>query len=665
MEHAADTEQESLEALVSHYSACKSAYYNSTTSLVSDAEFDALERRIRDKCPTHACLQAVGAAVSAGGRTVLLPYWMSSLDKFYPEDTTSLANWMKRLATSECKAGHADAEVMDAHASPKLDGVSGMLVLGGENTPRLLSRGDGRIGSEWTKRLPLIHDGWTYTAAQHVERVVVRGELVIRKVDFEQHGQDYATGRAMVNGLLGATRNLKPELMRYIHFVAYAVYEPIGLSLPEQLELLRAMGMKTVETICDGVRTALRFESEQVATLQKRCSTLFRHWREKCAYETDGVVVHSTRPCAERCCSGNPANAFAYKEVCAEQEGTTTVEGVDWRVSKHGFLKPTVLLRALSVQGVTITKATGFNAKYVVDNAVGPGACVRITRRGDVIPTITAVLRPSTSGKPQLPDRAFEWSDSGVDILLPAQEMAGDPECRARRLALSFQIMGLKQVSDAAAKRLISAGLCEDFLGAMRVTEAEIVKVEGFAALSAAHFVSEIQRGAAAASQAQWIAAGHVFCRSLGTVRQRQVLEVLPLDAPLPADGGRTAVLGLDGFSVITAVRVVACMPAVRAYWKRVQQHCTSATAAPAAAAPTTAAPAAKKVLLTGFRCATLQREIEAAGGAVVSSWSSAVRLVIRRDANYSNRKVENAFAQNITVIARGDGDVVSHMAHC
>ena len=50
-----------------------------------------------------------------------------------------------------------------------------------------------------------------------------------------------------------------------------------------------------------------------------------------------------------------------------------TVVGVDWNVSKWGQLKPRVEIQPVKLQGVTITFTTGFNAKFIVDNSIGPG----------------------------------------------------------------------------------------------------------------------------------------------------------------------------------------------------------------------------------------------------------------------------------------------------
>ena len=74
-----------------------------------------------------------------------------------------------------------------------------------------------------------------------------------------------------------------------------------------------------------------------------------------------------------------------------------------WEVSKDKYIKPKIKINTIELGGVEITYATAFNAKFVIDNCIGPGAQIQIVRSGDVIPKIEKVLKPSETGKPKLP----------------------------------------------------------------------------------------------------------------------------------------------------------------------------------------------------------------------------------------------------------------------
>ena len=113
---------------------------------------------------------------------------------------------------------------------------------------------------------------------------------------------------------------------------------------------------------------------------------------------------------------GNPEHAFAFKMVLSDQIAEVKVTDVIWTPSKDGFLKPRVQVEPVILGGVTIEYATGFNAKYIVDNNIGVGAVIKLVRSGDVIPHILAVIRPAS--EPLMPTQDYTWNDTRVDVIL-------------------------------------------------------------------------------------------------------------------------------------------------------------------------------------------------------------------------------------------------------
>ena len=55
-------------------------------------------------------------------------------------------------------------------------------------------------------------------------------------------------------------------------------------------------------------------------------------------------------------------------------------------ITKDDYLQPIVHFEPVEIDGVTIEKATGFNAKFIKDNKIAPGSIIVIIRSGDVIP---------------------------------------------------------------------------------------------------------------------------------------------------------------------------------------------------------------------------------------------------------------------------------------
>jgi DNA ligase (NAD+) len=57
-----------------------------------------------------------------------------------------------------------------------------------------------------------------------------------------------------------------------------------------------------------------------------------------------------------------------------------------------GYIVPVVLVEPTEIDGSTISRATGFNAKFIQENKITKGTIVTIIKAGSVIPHIVEVL---------------------------------------------------------------------------------------------------------------------------------------------------------------------------------------------------------------------------------------------------------------------------------
>ena len=148
--------------------------------------------------------------------------------------------------------------------------------------------------------------------------------------------------------------------------------------------------------------------------------------------------------------SGNPKHAFAFKNNIMYVQ--TTVKNVLWNPSKHSVLKPQVEIEPVDIGGTTVTFATGHNAKYIVNNKIGPGSVIEITRSGDVIPFITNVIEP---GKVVYPNDKYEWNSTGVDFVL----LEDNPKVISKKLLYFCQTMNFKGIGEATTNKLVENGV--------------------------------------------------------------------------------------------------------------------------------------------------------------------------------------------------------------
>jgi DNA ligase (NAD+) len=674
---AANAQTVDLDSLAAFYSKCKTAYYNTGTPLVDDDAFDRLETTLRQRAPDHAALAVVGTPKSASDK-IRLPYWMGSQDKIYPDDKTSLfAKWKKRVGSSSATG---------AVATAKLDGLSAILVVTKAKT-QLLSRGDGQNAKDWTHHLAHMESMRkplakirrmlaASNASSSPRRVVLRGEAIMSRAHFEAHKareQWTASARNVVSGLLNANHS-DPALVRLVDVVFYEVIEPTALPFSAQLDWLEKRACLNVGHSLGETSNAVGLAGDFALT---ELEPLFWAWRQTCPYATDGVVVQpdAGEVVYARNTTGNPTHAFAFKIRVddASQTAETTVTDVVWNISRHGYLKPTIVVEPVTIANITITKTTGFNYRFIRDNGVGEGSRVLVRRCGDVIPNVVAVL---TQVAPLLPTVAYTLTDTGVDATASHPEVCA--EYVVGQLAHFFEVMGVPHMGDKKLARFVANGYTDvfDILG---VDASTLQTWDGFAHKSSVQLVADMRRAAARATARDWIHAGAVFGRGIG----KQHLVVLLRSAPqlfrpaaTKAAGAekttgsvadtallRAHLLALPGYQAKTVDLLLANRRAFVAYWEKVgafmalvkgKRPSLSAAAETTATTDTTDTTDAPPPMMdlqgrvfcfTGVHHKPLQKQLEARGARIAQTLTKKVDTLVCAALDGSSEKLVKAKA--------------------
>ena len=324
--------------------AANQEYYNNKTPLLSDDQYDILREHTLRVHPGNAVAQDAHTDVdmtAERGKTTL-PYEMWSMDKIKP-DSAALDRWIAKFPGPYV-------------LSAKLDGVSGLYTTEGD-IPKLYTRGNGVAGQDVSHLIP-------YLRLPKEQGLVIRGEFIVQKAIFEKtYAQTFANPRNFVAGLINSKTTTAAKL-HSIDFVAYELIKP---------EMVPSAQLRALRDDYDVL--AVQFIESKTVT-NGLLSELLVSWREGYAYEIDGVICtdDSLHPRKR----GNPEHAFAFKMVLSDQIAEVKVTGVIWTASKDGYLKPRVQFEPIMLGGVRIIQATGFNAKFIVDNSIGLGATVSL-----------------------------------------------------------------------------------------------------------------------------------------------------------------------------------------------------------------------------------------------------------------------------------------------
>lgn len=425
-------QSKSVAVLVKNLKLMNDKYFNTNEPYVSDKIYDILVDVLKTRDPNNKFLTRVGAPVTS--QEVKLPYYMPSLDKIVKgkeTDSKRLIRWINK---------YPGPYVL----SDKLDGVSGLLIKNKDNV-KLYTRGDGEIGKDISKIIKYIIPKKKIDALPI--GIAIRGEIIMNKKNFKtiQKKYDLKNSRNTVSGIVNA-KNLIEEQVKLTEFIGYGVLSQ-EIKILDQFKLLEKYEFPHVEY------TVKKNLTENI---------LIKYFDERLnnnSYDIDGIVVidnSDAYPINSN--TDNPDYGFAFKNPDVLDIAEATVEKIEWNASKDSYLVPTVLINPVELDEVTVNKATGFNAKFILDNKLGPGSTVHIIRSGKVIPYITDVIKGTKAQMPNIPTSDYIWGTTDIDIIYIGKDKKILNEIASSYCTFFFKKIGVKFLSEGTINKLVENG---------------------------------------------------------------------------------------------------------------------------------------------------------------------------------------------------------------
>lgn len=603
------------------------SYYNSNISLVSDTVYDMLRNVLIEKDPKNKFLTKIGAEISKN--KVQLPYTMPSLDKIKP-DTNALDTY-----TNTYKGPYL--------LSDKLDGVSGLLYKK-NNTLKLYTRGDGFEGQDISYLIEYIIPKKELIKIPN--NTSIRGEIIISKKNFTTI-KDMANARNAVSGLVNSkTYKKRLDLAKKTDFVAYAILFP-RYKYNEQMKKLKSFGIKTV------------YNEECKKLTNEYLSELLTKRRTESEYEVDGIVVGDSSKVYENE-DNNPSHAFAFKQVMTDQIAEVVVRDVLWSASKDGYMKPRIEIEPVTLVGVVITYATAFNAKFVVDNKLGPGSIVKLVRSGDVIPHILKVISPSTSGSPKMPSTPYKWNKTKVDII---SDINGDQSdiIKVKRMRHFFKLLKIKYLDEGILTLLVKNGI--DTIQKVITTDIdEFDNIPGLGEKMYYKINDEITKGIKNSDLATFMAASQCFGRGIGRRKIRPILQKYPniLNEKWTTLEVQNKIHILKGYEITTAKQFANGLIKFKNFFESMSKiinlnHLKKVTKIQTKKNKIISLEN-EKIVFTGFRDKELEEKIEKLGGKVSTSVSSNTTLIVYADnSDMNGSKIKKGIELKIKMMKKSE----------
>lgn len=591
-------------------------YYNTgEDTILSDYQYDLLKDALHQRQPEY--IPPVGTKIRKDDNKVILKYWMGSMDKLKPENISELNRWLKKN------------EAPNYIVENKLDGVSCLLEID-DTRIKLYTRGDGKIGSDISHLSPYL-----INIPKNIKKnIIVRGELLINSQIFKKKYEGkFSNARNMVSGIINS-KTLKEEI-KNVEFVAYEIINnEINNSPEEQLLQLKNLGFKTVKySIIDEV------------TVQNLIS-LFLLSKEDSEYEIDGIIVQSNIK-YKRNTSGNPDYAFAFKVRLDTNIIKAEVDEVEWNISKWGIIKPRIRLIPVVLNGINIQYTSGFNARYILNNKVGKGTIVELTRAGDVIPYIVKIVKSTQADMPKI---SYEWNKTNVDIYA----LENSNTVCIKLLTFIFSKLKIKYVSNSTVEKLYDNGF-DNIIKIISATKDDFKKIEGFGNKVGERTYDNIHNSLKDVSIPLILGSSGIFGFNIG-VRRIELLfveypDILTIYKKKSKNELTRMINSIKGFSNITTEKIVDNLKWADKFITLLRKHITFKVDEKNSGDLNNLNNMI--IVFSGFRDADMEEDIKKRGGKVTTSISKNTTLLIVNKKDVKNSKYIKALELKVPILTK------------
>ena len=363
-----------MKSLVERLNQASDSYYNGKGELMTDYEWDALFdqlKRLEEETgeilpdsPTNRVSED-----SIVGKKEEHEFAALSLAK--TKQVSDLVKW---------------AEDRPIWISWKLDGLTLVVTYDGGKLTKIVTRGNGHIGTNITHLAPAI-SGISATISEK-GHLVVRGEAVISYSDFEQFiiesEGDYANPRNLASGSL-TLKDIDEVKQRHIQWIPFTlVYTERELtSWGERMQMLKDLGMNPVERERIDHPTTENIQLEIDKFTEKVTS-------KKNPFPVDGLVIcyYDTVYAATGSVTGHHATRAGFAFKWQDEHADTVLDHIEWSCAAS-TITPVAVFKPVELEGTTVQRASLCNVSECERLGIGDkGTRLQVIKANKIIPKV-------------------------------------------------------------------------------------------------------------------------------------------------------------------------------------------------------------------------------------------------------------------------------------
>ena len=484
-----DNKTTRMQQLVNELNEASEAYYNGQTEQMTDYEWDAkfdelrqLEQETGTTLPDSPTQKVSEDSIS--GQKEEHEFAALSLAK--TKQPANLVKW---------------AEERPIWISWKLDGLTLVVTYDGGKLTKVVTRGNGHIGTNITHLVGAISG--TSQEIKANGHIVIRGEAVISYDDFEQYvmesGEDYANPRNLASGSLSVKdpQDIKDRHIRWIPFTLVYAEEDIN-SWGARMDWLDSLGFNTVERqliehpSLTNVESCLARFSEKVVSKQN-------------PFPVDGLVIcyDDTAYAQTGSVTGHHATRAGLAFKWQDESADTTLKDIEWSCAAS-TISPVAIFQPVDLEGTTVKRASLCNISECERLGIGgPGTQISVIKANKIIPKVIKVNQcvgtfsvPTECPVCHAPTHIAVSEASGTKTL-----RCTNPDCAAKQLRklarfVSKEGMNIDGISEQTLSKFINLGWVSEYADIydLRSHILELSRMEGFGEKSASNIMRSIDK---------------------------------------------------------------------------------------------------------------------------------------------------------------------------
>lgn len=477
-----------MKLLVEQLNKASQAYYNGEAELMSDYEWDSKFDQLK------LLEDETGIVLPDSPTNKVSEDSISGKKEPHEFPALSLAK-TKSVADLEKWAGNKPIWI-----SWKLDGLTLVVTYDDGKLTKIVTRGDGHIGTNITHLAPAIKG--VLPKISEKGHLVIRGEAVISYEDFNnfllETESDYANPRNLASGSL-TLKDVDEVKLRHIQWIPFTlVYSDQEiLSWGQRMEYLEKLGFQTVEHRFIENPTSVNIQ-EKIDEFTQKVT------HKKQPFPVDGLVItyDDTQYASTGSVTGHHATRAGYAFKWQDEYAETVLDHIEWSCAAS-TISPVAVFQPVELEGTTVQRASLCNISECERLGIGDaGTKLQVIKANKIIPKVIKITEKI--GVLNIPDKCpvcgaeahVVLSESGTKKL-----HCSNADCTAKQLKkfarfVSKDGINIDGISEQTVSTFINHGWIRDYADFYHLKDFayQITSLDGFGKKSVSKLLESIEK---------------------------------------------------------------------------------------------------------------------------------------------------------------------------